>query len=218
MRKRDRNINIFSMSALDLFASAMGAFAVITLVLIPFYQKTSTVEVVAEDPPPEEPPPTPQAPPTLPVGFLEAELAVVIEWEAPGIDIDLHIFHSQEHLFFNNVSTDWMRLTGDETDPSRRVKEIAVQEELEPFVNEGAYEVRVAYYRDNDDPGTFDPIEVSGLVTIFPTGGGTAASETFNLMITSRDRFNNNQGVLGARFSVTRSGDTFALTTDFLAE
>ena len=37
MKKRSREINVFSMSALDLFASAMGAFILITVVLFPFF-------------------------------------------------------------------------------------------------------------------------------------------------------------------------------------
>ena len=39
MKKRNREINIFSMSALDLFASALGAFIIITIVLLPYYKK-----------------------------------------------------------------------------------------------------------------------------------------------------------------------------------
>ncbi len=37
MKRRGQEINIFSMSALDLFASAMGVFILITLVLVPFF-------------------------------------------------------------------------------------------------------------------------------------------------------------------------------------
>ena len=37
MKKRSREISIFSMSALDLFASALGAFILITVVLLPFF-------------------------------------------------------------------------------------------------------------------------------------------------------------------------------------
>ena len=37
MKQRNREINIFSMSALDLFASALGAFILITLILLPFF-------------------------------------------------------------------------------------------------------------------------------------------------------------------------------------
>ncbi len=40
MKKRpDRAIEIFSLSAIDLFAAAMGAFALLAIVLLPFYQK-----------------------------------------------------------------------------------------------------------------------------------------------------------------------------------
>ncbi|TFH75025.1 hypothetical protein E3V39_02465 [Gammaproteobacteria bacterium LSUCC0112] len=40
MRRRSKELNIFSMSALDLFASAMGAFILITLILFPFFPNT----------------------------------------------------------------------------------------------------------------------------------------------------------------------------------
>ncbi|PIW26885.1 MAG: hypothetical protein COW30_12965 [Rhodospirillales bacterium CG15_BIG_FIL_POST_REV_8_21_14_020_66_15] len=38
MRRRSRDFNIFSLSALDLFASAMGAFVIISVMLFPFYR------------------------------------------------------------------------------------------------------------------------------------------------------------------------------------
>ena len=40
MKTRGREVNIFSMSALDLFASALGAFILITVVLFPFFPNT----------------------------------------------------------------------------------------------------------------------------------------------------------------------------------
>lgn len=47
MKKRaDREIEIFSLSAIDLFAAAMGAFALLTIILLPYYQK----EVVERTP------------------------------------------------------------------------------------------------------------------------------------------------------------------------
>lgn len=39
MRSRRRNFEIYSLSAIDLFASAMGAFIVISIILMPDYQK-----------------------------------------------------------------------------------------------------------------------------------------------------------------------------------
>jgi hypothetical protein len=39
MRARRRNFEVYSLSAIDLFASAMGAFIIITIILMPDYQK-----------------------------------------------------------------------------------------------------------------------------------------------------------------------------------
>jgi len=39
MRANRRNISVFSISALDLFAAALGAFILIVLVLFPYYKK-----------------------------------------------------------------------------------------------------------------------------------------------------------------------------------
>jgi len=42
MRSRRRNISVFSISALDLFAAALGAFILIVLVLFPYYRMGGT--------------------------------------------------------------------------------------------------------------------------------------------------------------------------------
>jgi hypothetical protein len=44
MRRPSRNIEIFSMSVLDMFASALGAFIMITIILFPFYNKQQLLE------------------------------------------------------------------------------------------------------------------------------------------------------------------------------
>ena len=41
MKKRSREINVFSMSALDLFASALGAFVLMSMVFMVFFMMTS---------------------------------------------------------------------------------------------------------------------------------------------------------------------------------
>ena len=50
MRHRSRDLNVFSMSALDLFASGMGAFILVTVMALPFFPNTGDsgedVEVV----------------------------------------------------------------------------------------------------------------------------------------------------------------------------
>lgn len=44
MRRPDRNIEIFSMSVLDMFASALGAFIMCAIILFPYYQETKEFE------------------------------------------------------------------------------------------------------------------------------------------------------------------------------
>lgn len=44
MRRPNRTLEVFSLSALDLFASAMGAFIIISLILFPYYQKRIKAE------------------------------------------------------------------------------------------------------------------------------------------------------------------------------
>lgn len=39
MRKRNREINIFNLSMLDVLAGAMAAFLIIMVVLLPYYRK-----------------------------------------------------------------------------------------------------------------------------------------------------------------------------------
>jgi archaellum component FlaC len=49
MRKRSREINVFSISALDLFASALGAFILIMVILLPYFPNLGdSAERVAE--------------------------------------------------------------------------------------------------------------------------------------------------------------------------
>lgn len=55
MRRRNRDINIFNMSALDLFASALGAFILLAVVIFPYFPNTARAVVA----PPSPPPPTP---------------------------------------------------------------------------------------------------------------------------------------------------------------
>ena len=67
MKKRSREINIFSMSALDLFASAMGAFMLLALVYLVFFTMTSRSSVALPDPlEPVECPPLPSVPDPAP--------------------------------------------------------------------------------------------------------------------------------------------------------
>lgn len=48
MKLRSKDINIFSMSALDLFASALGAFMLLSVMALPFFPNTGDSPEVAE--------------------------------------------------------------------------------------------------------------------------------------------------------------------------
>lgn len=48
MRRKNSEINVFSMSALDLFASALGAFILLTVIFLPFFPNTGNHAGVAD--------------------------------------------------------------------------------------------------------------------------------------------------------------------------
>ena len=67
MKRRSREISIFSMSALDLFASALGAFILLAIVIFPYFPNTARTPVVVVAAPPADPcPPVLPCPPAAP--------------------------------------------------------------------------------------------------------------------------------------------------------
>ena len=65
MKRRSREISIFSMSALDLFASALGAFILIAIVMFPYFPNTASgCPVATVCPAPVPAPVCPACPPT----------------------------------------------------------------------------------------------------------------------------------------------------------
>ena len=65
MNRSSREVNVFSVSALDLFASALGAFILISLMMIPSFPNVGPTVVEPPEPEPLPEPPTPvkQLPP-----------------------------------------------------------------------------------------------------------------------------------------------------------
>ncbi len=57
MKPARREINIFNVSAIDLFASALGAFMIVSFVLFPYFPNTGDAPAPAREPP-AGPPPT----------------------------------------------------------------------------------------------------------------------------------------------------------------
>lgn len=49
MKRKNRDLNVFSMSALDLFASALGAFILLAVVFLPFFPNTGDSPIMVEN-------------------------------------------------------------------------------------------------------------------------------------------------------------------------
>ncbi|MBU2876789.1 vWA domain-containing protein [Aliiglaciecola lipolytica] len=91
MKLKSREINIFSMSALDLFASGMGAFILLAVISLPFFGNVSKIPAPAPQtcpemkvcPPPSVPKPDPvPVPKPTPSGFQKMQtldLVVVLD-------------------------------------------------------------------------------------------------------------------------------------------
>jgi hypothetical protein len=90
MKIRNRDINIFSMSALDLFASGMGAFILLAVIALPFFGNVSKIptEAPLECPKPivcPKPVPCEVCPPPTPPGFKKLEkLDIVVVLDISG--------------------------------------------------------------------------------------------------------------------------------------
>lgn len=90
MKIRNREINIFSMSALDLFASGMGAFILLAVMALPFFGNVSRIPTEAPLQCPEpvvcpKPVPCEVCPPPQPPGFKKLEkLDIVVVLDISG--------------------------------------------------------------------------------------------------------------------------------------
>ena len=86
MKVQRRELNVFSMSALDLFASGMGAFVLLAIIALPFFPNTGTSNV--EAPEVEEETPQPVVEPETPEPVVEPETPEpVVEFKIPPLDI-----------------------------------------------------------------------------------------------------------------------------------
>ena len=123
MKRLNRDINIFSMSALDLFASAMGTFILLVVVLFPYYLKNAEIvekmsvlrqelAKAQEQNPQLEKCQTQKSNLQSEIKTLKRDLknchqklrqtflAVVIKWETKRQDIDLHLIDPENNEFY----------------------------------------------------------------------------------------------------------------------
>jgi len=100
MSKR-REITVFSLSAIDLFCSALGVFMVLCIIVFPYYKKEAPTP--ASEPEPEvAPPPTPAPPEPAPTPKVIPSITVAMNWQ---VEVKRH-----------NGSVDWISTTSDDVD------------------------------------------------------------------------------------------------------
>jgi hypothetical protein len=147
------------MSALDLFASAMGAFILIAIILMPFYLKQDPVPVEPQDCPVVVPP-EPQQCPELPEPEvikvpvpMDKLLVIEMNW-FKDVDIDLHVVTPDGTFNYENKAIPGRpgRLVADQqhdADESTPGVEIWITHEPTP----GNYEICFDYFRSNSQTG-----------------------------------------------------------------
>jgi hypothetical protein len=177
MRRPNRNIEIFSMSVLDLFAAALGAFILIAVILFPNYMKQQKVELelqaseqsLKQCKAAESQTQQTLASKTKDLATCEAALAttflvVVIEWSASGnFDVDLHVFDPDGNEFF------WGRNNRDHRDYPSTTAQLSYDNTRGPGVElwqhpkalTGTYSIAYDFY---GAPGPNRTVEVKGNV------------------------------------------------------
>lgn len=175
MARKDRSINVFSLSALDLFASAMGAFIIIAVMLFPYYlKKKSVLEEIHR---------TEQALGECKVenGELRTEieseqnetaqvqaglqgcrekldktfLALVMKWKKSRVDIDLHVVDPDGNRFYykkkNDTGQHYPNSPAKLSVDTERGPGVEIWES--PIAKPGTYKVYYKFYETNGSSG-----------------------------------------------------------------
>lgn len=123
MQKRNREVNVFSLSAIDLFCSGMGAIMVLMVILIPYYLRPEAARPF---------------------------LVVTISWTTNNDDVDLHIKDPLGNEFSYQHKTYPGSEAFLEVDST---KGPATEVWVHPAADPGVYEVSYVYYSDGDRRG-----------------------------------------------------------------
>ncbi len=102
MKKKNREFTVFSLSALDLFCSAMGVFMILCIIVFPYYMKEEPQP--EPEPPTEEPEPTPDTPPEI---TIAPSMTLVLKWYMGVTPVDNSNRetgdHEWSHVFCHDV-------------------------------------------------------------------------------------------------------------------
>lgn len=192
MRRRNRELNVFSISALDLFASAMGAFILITLVTLPFYLNTDRDVMAQNEALKKENDAARKKAEELAKKLeeknKEAEklksmlsqtyLVVLMKWET-NADIDLWVVVPEGHEY-SFKKHNRRNAQGRRQHFSNHDAELSLDMRWGPGIEvwemhsakPGEYKVYFHHYPDDTGRRTRNPVNVSG--TVFTRGGSRA--------------------------------------------
>ena len=178
MKARSRALNIFSMSALDLFASALGAFILLAVIALPFFANTAQLDdasLLGQ---------ITQAREELAQAQAEAAKAnfmvVIMSWSTTD-DVDLHVTDPTGREF-SHRQEEYPGLSEakfEEDVTNGPGNEIWVH----PKVTSGEYVVEYVYYTDRGSRG---PVRVRG--TVLHRDGRIALPEVTLRSASPRDR------------------------------
>jgi cell division protein FtsB len=184
MQKRhNKEFNIFSMSILDLFASAMGAFLIIMLILIPYYLNAGDAEKLVVKLRAENAKLTQQLKQQQErtiqcerqLARLQGELedcheklahtflAVALKWATPKHDVDLHVVDTDRNEFYydkhNRTRSDFPSSNAELSVDTTRGPGIEIWEN--PRAKTGIYRIYVNLYSQHGN--TANPLVKTNL-------------------------------------------------------
>lgn len=181
MQKRNREINVFNLSMLDVIASAMGAFLIIMVILLPYYKNDEVIRQLRERIQQLEQELEQQQQVIQDqqqkiqeqaerIEQLEREnqqlreqlantfLIVIIDWKTKDHDVDLHVVDPAGHEFYYE-KTSFPGVPGELSEDERYGPGVEVWEIREAPA--GEYKV---YYKFYDPHGNSEPAIVKGRV------------------------------------------------------
>lgn len=180
MKARGRALNIFSMSALDLFASALGAFILLAVIALPFFANTAQLDdasLLGQITQAREE--LAQAQAELEEAAKANFMVVIMSWSTAD-DVDLHVIDPAGREFSHRQE----EYPGSEAKFEEDVTNGPGNELwLHPKVTPGEYVVEYVYYTDRNPSG---PVRVRG--TVLHRDGRIALPEVTLRSASPRDR------------------------------
>ena len=187
MKARGRALNIFSMSALDLFASALGAFILLAVIALPFFANTAQLDdatllsqiVQAREELAQAQEELAQAQAELEEAAKANFMVVIMSWSTTD-DVDLHVIDPDGREFYYS-QREYPGLSEAKFEEDV-IKGPGNELWLHPKVTPGEYVVEYVYHADRDGR----PVRVRG--TVLHRDGRTALPEVTLRSASPRER------------------------------